>query len=105
MLINKEILDAGLMAMNHFAAAYPDAYSPELHNCIKYFEGLVSESPTQELLSLLSDYFKDDKKILGWLSSPNYAFGGETPLEVILKGRQHKLIKHVKTAIEENYRP
>ena len=39
-----------------------------------------------------------------WLTTKNLNLGGQTPIELIIKGRIEKLLYFVNTSIESNYR-
>ncbi len=45
----------------------------------------------------------DIEKTLTWLETENPLLGGVTPVYMIKIGRIHKLIKFIKSLIEENY--
>ncbi len=46
--------------------------------------------------------FSDYAKMEMWLKTPNLNFGGASPLQIINKGRAHKVQEFINAAIERN---
>lgn len=46
--------------------------------------------------------FSDYDKMVCWLSTPNLNFGGASPVQLINKGRAHKVQEFINAAIERN---
>lgn len=47
---------------------------------------------------MTNDFFKNRKKVVAWLTTPNPNFGGSSPLSLILLNRGKKVISFIKEA-------
>lgn len=66
----------------------------------KWLESNVS---TYFIISHLEKFFKNnDDKIKDWLETKNPNLGNLSPLELIKRGRAHKVLEFVESAMEEN---
>lgn len=61
---------------------------------------------SEELICLVSDFFKGDKKKTRlWFKLPNPSLGNISPHEMILSGRSDRLLKFVRNQLSENHPP
>ncbi len=57
-----------------------------------------------QVIKLLLDFFKGDiNKVADWMKEPNHLLGNMSPNEMILHGREEKLLNFVYTSINENF--
>lgn len=54
------------------------------------------------LLQLVAQHFKDERKTLLWFKMPNHLLGNVSPRDMIRLGRYKKLLKFVVVALNEN---
>lgn len=54
----------------------------------------------KEIVELLVNHFKDDRKVALWLSTPNPHLGGTTAINLVKLGRTHKVIQLIKALLE-----
>ena len=58
-----------------------------------------------EMTNLVLDFFKgDQKKTVLWFKTQNPLLGNISPNEMIARGREKKLLKFIKTLLDENKR-
>ena len=57
------------------------------------------------VINLVSDFFGSDKKAELWMNSENPLLGGVTPEFMIKVGKSDRLLKFVKTCLDENRKP
>lgn len=63
------------------------------------------KNKAQECYDLIKEYFKDDpKKAIDWFHELNSSLGGIRPIEMIHNGRSDKLLKFIRSSLEDNYR-
>lgn len=54
------------------------------------------------IIECLRDYFNcDDDKVSAWLKTKNPNFGDVSPMDLINKGRGHKVLEFVKASLKE----
>ena len=53
---------------------------------------------------LIRHFDGDEQKTLAWLHAKNPHLGSVRPIELIIAGREEKLIKFIETALDENTR-
>ena len=58
-----------------------------------------------EAMRLVSDFFGDSAKAVKWMGAKNPLLGDQIPIEMIAIGRGEKLLKFIKTSLEENQSP
>jgi len=58
----------------------------------------------KEINELLDGFFKDKTKLELWLNSKNPFLGGLKPSDMMVNGREKKLLKFIKLRLEENKR-
>lgn len=56
-----------------------------------------------QILALVVGFFKDEKKAQTWMETENPNLGGSTPATLIHRGRGHKVLQFVTSALEENH--
>ena len=72
---------------------------------LKIFNTLSAERWTivSQCWDLVSAVFKDDPtKREWWFRAVNPHLGNTTPIELILRGREQKLLEFIKACVEEN---
>ncbi len=55
-----------------------------------------------EIVVALHAFFDDFEKMKHWLTTKNLSFGDSRPIDIINRGRGHKVLYFIKTAIDEN---
>jgi hypothetical protein len=55
-----------------------------------------------EIERKLYKFFKDEKKVKAWLNLKNLNFGGFAPIDLIKRGRAHKVLEFINNALDEN---
>ena len=61
--------------------------------------------PIVEIVALLCEQFKNDQqKVALWLTIDNPHLGNVKPIDMILIGREKRLLKFVKESLSENQR-
>lgn len=53
-------------------------------------------------INILRRHFRDDDKVLAWLKTKNPNLGNVSPLELIKRGRAHKVLEFIESAMKEN---
>lgn len=56
-------------------------------------------------VELLTKHFGNTPKALEWMNTDNPMLGNQVPMEMIVIGRGHKLLKFIKNSLEENKTP
>ncbi len=57
----------------------------------------------KEIVKLLAGFFKNDKsKILVWMNTKIPLLAGQIPMEMISLGREKKLLKFIKSQLDDN---
>ncbi len=64
----------------------------------------TSQAVRDEIFTLLMSFFNDEAVVLSWIAAPNPLLGNISPSDMILAGREAKLLKFIKNSIEENNR-
>jgi uncharacterized protein (DUF2384 family) len=64
----------------------------------------LSRPAALECLILVTDFFKDWEKSKAWFKHENPLLGNMRPVDMIKQGRSEKLLKFIKTSLEENKR-
>lgn len=54
-----------------------------------------------EVFFEVNKFFKDEAKTEAWMQTSNLNFGGVCPLELIFRGKTHKVLQFIKAAREE----
>jgi len=63
---------------------------------------IVMDVMREEITKYLLEYFKQDKqKVHAWLMTKNPLLGNVAPIEMIMLGREKKLLEFIKDAIEQ----
>lgn len=58
----------------------------------------------REIQNLVNPFFKEEEKTNKWLMTANALLGGMTPIEMLKDDRKDKLVKWIKTCLDENDR-
>ena len=56
----------------------------------------------KELMNRLIDYVNNDIDLIEWFHAKNPSLGEARPIELIIAGREEKLIKFIESALNEN---
>jgi hypothetical protein len=57
---------------------------------------------TIEIILSLHSFFQDSEKVANWLKTKNPGLGGITPITMINKGREIKVLSFVNNALDSN---
>lgn len=61
------------------------------------------EDKVKRIESLLEEFFSGDRDKVGlWLKTKNLNFGGCSPNDLILRGREHKVLEFIEDAKSES---
>lgn len=64
----------------------------------------MSNNKAQEAFDLIKEYFNDDsRKAIDWFHEINPLLGGIRPIEMIHNGRSDKLLKFIRSQLDENF--
>lgn len=62
------------------------------------------KNKAQEAFDLIKEYFKgDSRKTINWFHEINPSLGGIRPIEMINNGRSDKLLKFIRSSLDENF--
>jgi len=56
----------------------------------------------KSIKALLMEHFKDNDKVIQWLTTVNPLLGDQIPIQMIASGRQDKLEKFIINALDGN---
>lgn len=63
---------------------------------------MSEKTQINDILKLVNSHFNDINKSLLWLRCPNPQLGNQSPLDMIWYGREEKLIKFIRSALDDN---